>query len=233
LVFTLFLSEQPHILRELLEEFCPSGAKVIDVTFGRGRLWSEILGNPGLRAKYPVTPCDACPDQKAVNGLLAVRRNLFTDDYDDLGLHDVVLYDPPYLVDRISFDYAGASTNSWAASDLERFTSNPSVDVFNLRTECLRRKAPTFLKPGGLLLVKVMDPRKAGELIPHHINVVNTLRPSFKLTEEAVYVRLGASTWQIPGHLHNLHGFWLTFRLREHSGSEVSGAVSGVVNRSV
>jgi DNA modification methylase len=214
LTFTAFLEEQSRILRDLLEEFCPTGASVIDLTFGKGRLWAEILRKPWLRALYPLTACDASPDPAAVGGVQAVKKNLFTDEYGDLGLHDVAVYDPPYCVQRVSFDYGKVSKRSWAAADLEKFTTNPSVEVFNYRVECLRQKAPTFLKLGGLLLVKVMDPRKDGRLIPHHINVVNTLAPSFDLVEEGVYVRLGASTWQVPGHLHNLHGFWLVFRLR-------------------
>jgi hypothetical protein len=226
MTFTFLVDEQGYIFRRLLELYYPNGARVIDLTFGKGKLWAEIFRNPLLRAMYPVTACDAAPDANAVRGVLAVKKNLFTDNYDDLGLHDVALYDPPYLVDRVSFDYVGASSRSWAASDLEKFTSNSSVEVFNFRTECLRRKATSFLKPGGTLLVKVMDPRKDGCLIAHHINIVNTLSPSFELTDVAVYQRLGASTWQIEGHLHNLHGYWLTFRLRGQSDEDAASTSS-------
>src|SRR5208283_2288797 len=103
--------------------------------------------------------------------------------YGDLGLHDIALYDPPYLIDRVGFDYPNASSKSWAAQGAEKFTSNRNLKVFNDRIECLKQKAPMFLRSGGLLLVKIMDPRKDGSLIPHHISIANLLRDTFELVD--------------------------------------------------
>ena len=213
----MLLDEQAKILLELLQLYYPNGAKVIDLTFGKGKFWSEVFANPALQAKYPVTACDASPDPNAIGDVLAVKKNLFTDDYENIGLHDCALYDPPYLVQRASFDYGDASSRSWAASDLEKFTSNKSVELFNYRVECLKQKAHTFLKPHGLLLVKVLDPRVDGKLIPHHLNTANILSDTFELIDIGVYIRLGASTWKIRGNLHNLHGYWMTFRFRDRT----------------
>jgi len=216
-VFTLLLNEQPKILLELLELYFPARrkVKVIDLTFGRGALWSIILQNATLRSKYQLTACDASPDSNAVAGVQAIRKNLFTDDYTALGLHDAAVFDPPYLVERLSFDYEQASKKSWSANNLERHTSNPNVAFFNRRVEALKQKASTFLKPGGLLLIKIMDPRKDGTLITHHINIANILNDSCELVDLAVYTRMGATTWKINGHLQNLHGYWMTFKLRK------------------
>ena len=216
MTFTLFLNEQSKILLELLELYFPKvhrKVRVIDLTFGRGALWKQILANPILRSKYRLTACDASPDSNTVAGVRAIKRNLFTDDYTNLGKHDVATFDPPYLVARPSFDYETASKRSWSAN-LETHTSNPNLAVFNRRVEALKQKAPTFLKPGGLLLVKVMDPRSDGTLIPHHINITKTLSNSFQLIDLAIYVRMGPTTWKVRGHLQNLHGYWLVFKLK-------------------
>lgn len=219
-MFTFLIQKQSRILLELLQLYYPAGAKIIDLTFGKGRLWADVFASPTLRAMYPVTACDASPAPDAEGGVTAVKRNLFSDTYDDLGLHDVAVYDPPYLVQRVSFDYANVSSRSWGASDLEKFTTNSSVEVFNYRVECVREKARTFLKPGGQLLVKILDPRKDTKLICHHLSVANILMTDFELVDIAVYERIGPSTNNIRGHLHNLHGYWLAFQLKESGESK-------------
>ena len=209
MVFTAFLNEHTEILRTLLEVYYPSGAKVIDLTYGKGNLWNSIANNPTLRKKYQVTACDAAPTSRKIR-----NRNLLTDDYSNLGRHNVALFDPPYLIGRVSFDYDKVGRNSWSA-DRAKYTTNQSLNVFNQRLKCLAEKAPTFLKPRGLLFVKIMDPRRDGTLIPHHINITNILSNKFELIDLAIYVRMGATTWKIRGHLQNLHGYWLIFKLKE------------------
>ena len=213
MTFTLFFDDQSEILRRLLQLYFPSRGtvRVIDLTYGRGALWSAIFDDAVLRRKYRLTKCDAIPTVKGVK-----KRNLFKDDYSNLGLHDAAVVDPPYLIGRHAFDYGKKQTSkkSWAKNGgLKKHTSNQTLGQFNRRIECVRDKAPTFLRPGGLLLVKVLDPRYKHRLICHHINITNALRESFELIDIGVYIRQGATTWKIPGNLHNAHGYWLAFRL--------------------
>jgi len=213
LVFSAFLNEHAEILRSLLELYYPRTpkVKVIDLTYGKGHLWNIITDDPTLRRKYRVTACDAKPANRKV-----IKRNLLTDDYSNLGRHNAALFDPPYLINRVSFDYAKVGRNSWSADpNRKRYTENQSLEEFNHRVECLSEKAHTFLKPNGLLFVKILDPRRDGTLIPHHINVTRILSNRFELVDLAVYVRMGATTWKIRGHIQNLHGYWLVFKLKE------------------
>ena len=218
MTFTLFFDDQGEILRRLLELYYSSRRKVksIDLTYGRGALWSVVFNDPALRAKYKVTRCDAAPTVKGVK-----KMNLLTDDYSRFNQHDVALFDPPYLIGRRAFDYKKqVSMNSWAKKGgLKKHTSNQTLEEFNRRVECLGDKANQFLKPGGLLLVKVLDPRKDGTLIPHHVTIANILHNAFELVDIGVYLRMGATTWKINGHLQNLHGYWMTFRLRDRTES--------------
>lgn len=211
MTFTFFVDDQYEILRRLLELYYPHGARIIDLTYGTGSLWQSIQSNPILRKMYRVTACDAKPASRKVR-----KRNLFTDDYTNLGRHDCAVFDPPYLIGRKSFDYRKPSNRSWAKmGGLKRCTSNQTLEEFNRRAECLAEKASTFLKPGGLLLVKVLDPRKDGTLITHHIDIANILHDRYELVDLAVYQRLGATTWKLKEHLQNLHGYWMVFKLRD------------------
>ena len=210
MTFTFFVDDQCEILTRLMELYYPHGAKVIDLTYGKGNLWKKILTDKTLRGKYRITACDAAPANRKV-----IKRNVLTDDYTNLGRHDCALFDPPYLIQRASFDYEKVGRNSWSADPArEKYTTNQSLQQFNRRVKCLSEKAHTFLRPNGLLLVKIMDPRRDGTLIPHHINIHNLLSAKFELIDLAVYVRLGATTWKIKGHLQNLHGYWLILKLK-------------------
>ena len=211
MTFTLFIDDQCEILKRLLELYYPHGCRIIDLTYGKGNLWNTMANNPILRRKYRITACDAAPTSRKVQ-----KKNLLNDDYTSLGRHDCALFDPPYLIGRVSFDYAKVGRHSWSADpNRAKYTANQSLDHFNQLLECLKQKAPAFLKPGGLLLVKIMDPRKDGTLIPHHVNITNILHDSFELIDLAIYVRLGATTWKLRGHLQNLHGYWLIFKLKK------------------
>lgn len=229
-MFTFQVNDQDEILRQLLALYFSrrTQVRVIDLTYGRGALWSAVLNEPALRAKYKLTRCDAVPTVKGVK-----KRNLLTDDYSKFGQHDVALFDPPYLVGRRAFDYSKKQTSkkSWAKTGgLKKHTSNQTLEEFNRRVECLGDKANQFLKPGGLLLVKVLDPRKDGTLIPHHVTIANILHNAFELVDIGVYLRMGATTWKINRHLQNLHGYWMAFRLRDRTESLAGqGKIDGFI----
>src|ERR1019366_8469201 len=126
------------------------------------------------------------------------------------------VFDPPYLIGRMSFDYALSKSNlSQNFQGREGFTekhvSNQSIEQFNARTAALNVKAAQCIEEGGRLLVKVMDPRHNKKLVPHHINIVNAMT-NFQLTDIGVYVRQGATTWRVDKSLQNLHGYWLCFQ---------------------
>jgi len=199
-------------MRSLLELYYPRTpkVKVIDLTYGKGHLWKIITNDPTLRRKYRVTACDAKPASRNVK-----KRNLLTDNYSNLGRHNAAIFDPPYLIKRVSFDHPKKTRNSWSSDrNPAKYTKNQSLQEFNHRVERLSEKAHTFLKPNGLLLVKIMDPRSDGILIPHHFNITKILSDRFELIDLGIYVRMGPTTWKLRGHLQNLHGYWLVFKLK-------------------
>jgi len=228
MVFTIFLDNHADIWERLLEFYYPRGAKVIDFTYGTGAIHWNIFEKEKTE-KYTLTKCDAAPNDKVKEEGVIVK-DLTKDAYSDLGFHDCGVFDPPYLIGRSSFDYPNKSKvldsniagtqvlamqyqgkRSWAANKLDNYVANPTLEVFNQRVLGLNRIAPTCLKAGALLFVKVMDPRNDGSLIPHHVNIINSLT-NFKLYDLGVYIRQGATTWKVKGHLQNLHGYWMIFQ---------------------
>jgi hypothetical protein len=237
-MFTVSLANQADILEQLLQLYYPEGCKIIDLTYGTGALFWNIYEKPRLREIYSVTKCDAEP---SIEGEEIHRLDLTHDDYSHLGLHDVALFDPPYLIGRPSFDYPASSKvlnsnisgtqllavqfqgkRSWSSkaraktqeNGINRFVANMTLEVFNERLKGLARVAPTVLKERGILLCKIMNPRHNGKLVDHSWNIKSILSPNFDLVDELVYIRQGATTWKVKGHLQNLHGFWLVFQKR-------------------
>lgn len=152
-----------------------------------------------------------------------LKRSLFIDSYSDLGLHDVALFDPPYLIGRNSFDYSVKvatggqlipmqyqGPRSWGF-EIAKYVQNQTLELFNERVRQVNLKAPTILNEKGLLFVKIMDVRHDGALIAHHSNIIRDLT-HFEIVDLGVYVRQGATTWTIKGHLQSLHGYWMIFR---------------------
>ena len=92
--------------------------------------------------------------------------------------------------------------------------ANPTLDTFIERLNGLNIAAEQTIKAQGLLFVKIMDCRKDGKLITHHITAIQKLT-NFELIDLAIYIRQGATTWETKQHLQNLHGYWLIFKKRE------------------
>lgn len=236
MTFTVSIANQADILVDLLEMYFPDGARVIDLTYGTGALWWKIFETPRLNSSYRVTKCDAEP---SLEGDGIQKLDLLQDDYSALGQHDAAIFDPPYLIGRPSFDYPASSKvlnsnisgtqvmamqfqgkRSWSAKarsktmegGINRFVANMTLDVFNERLRGVARVAPAVLKEGGLLLVKIMNPRHKKKLVDHALAIKLALAQNFCLIDELVYIRQGATTWKVKGHLQNLHGYWLVFQ---------------------
>jgi hypothetical protein len=151
-----------------------------------------------------------------------LQRDLFQDSYEDLGQFDFGFADFPYLIGRSSFDYPSKQKvmshsqgmygpRSWGSTKLETYVANPDVATFNRRVQILNEKAAAIIKPGGLLFIKIMNPRHKKKLINHDVTFINELG-HFVCEDRGVYIRQGATTWSTEDHLQNLNGFWLVFR---------------------
>src|SRR5262249_31133851 len=153
-MFTVQLDHQAAQWQRLLKHYFPDGAKIIDFTYGRGGLWAET--DPDA---YPVVRCDRVADNREAD---VVIKNILTDDYPDLGHFHGGLYDPLYLIGRMSLDYRLSKKKHTLSRDFqgergftERHVCNQSIEVFNERIVALNDKAASVIDDGGLLFVKV------------------------------------------------------------------------------
>ncbi len=229
-MFDVLHERSAEIIADLLQLYRPSGAKIIDFTFGTGALWWKIFETPELCKKYRVTACDAVPfdskEAQAPRGFRVTKRNLLEDDYGDLGKHDVGLVDFPYRIGKPSSTKANEGRpvaiqlmgpRSWAASkgDTSRFMYNESEESFNERVDALNRKAPSCLKPRALLINKIMNVGDGkGRLVPHAYNCWR-LFTNFELIEDPIYVRHDTGPYRRRGQLERIHGHFQIFRLKE------------------
>ena len=134
-----------------------------------------------------------------------VEKNLYKDDYSELGRHDMALFDFPYLYGRDAFDYPlsikkaqesqiitstvpnyqgplqlpYAGPKSWGFHGLSKFTANASVEDFIERVRKINDKAPSVLKQDGLLFSKIMNTRVDGEFIRNDAMILNVLDHRF------------------------------------------------------
>lgn len=219
-MFTIFLDNAAETLWHLLRVKGVKGG-IIDLTYGTGALWKW---DQTIHENYwDVIKTDAIPTDETVHPM-----NLYEDDYtpliDILGEpFSAAVFDPPYNIGRQSFDYSAKlkqgklvpmqyqGKNSWGTKGTEIYTSNMKVEDFATRVDAVNRVAPTVLQEGGYLIVKLMNPRHKGEYIQHDMTTRLGLT-NFKLTDFAIYIRQGATTWRSKGNLQNLNGFFLIFK---------------------
>src|ERR1700722_13903203 len=91
-MFTIQIDDQAQILERLLKVYVEPTARIIDFTYGKGGLWN-------FKHTYDVVKCDKEPDEGDT------KKDLCADDYTDLGMFQAGVFDPPYLIGRMKFDY--------------------------------------------------------------------------------------------------------------------------------
>lgn len=201
---TILTQDHATNLRDLILNYGldSEDARIIDFSYGRGSYWRT-----DYQYRCKVTKTDAVPNSEDV-----IKKNLFDDDYSDLGEFAAGIFDPPYLYGHPAFDYGlnkdkGVKAESWAVEP--RFTQNKNEQDFINRVIALNRVAKQCIRKEGLLFVKVMDTRHKTKLVLNHCHIINNL-PDFECWAMNVYVAGGAKTWK--SHSETSHGYWMVFK---------------------
>jgi hypothetical protein len=189
----------------LLEyELDKEGNRIIDFSYGKGGYW-----NIDYQYRAAITKTDSTPINEQV-----IKKDLFVDNYSDLGLHDAGIFDPPYIYGHQVFNYQTPTSmqkqgkNSWGNDP--RFSENKNPEQFRDRVIAVNKAALQCIKPGGLLFVKVMDTRFKGKLILNHDIIQDNLM-AFECYAIYIYLAGGAHTWK--HHAENSHGYWMVFKM--------------------
>jgi len=202
-VLSVLFGEQFNNLRQILEFKLSPNAKILDVTYGHGKLWQSVNKTTHV---FNVVKNDIDPETPAE----------YHYSFDDLEMipqrdFDAALYDPPYMYGKSSYIFYNRKDEDW--------TQNKTKWTIKDQIRCaivLNNVLPIMLKPNGLLVVKIMDTRFKGKLIPNHKLLMDALT-SFELVDVVIYVRLGVGVFKNRKSSQTAHGFYLIFQSSKES----------------
>jgi len=207
LVFSAYAGDNSEVFPHVLRLHVPSGAKVADVTFGKGVFWKSIPPE-----EYQVLPTD-------LKTGVDCRRLPYRDD--EL---DCVVLDPPYMegLYRDDRSFAGSGTHS---SFREHYSNgdrpaglrskwHDAVLELYVRAAIEARRV---LKPNGVLIVKCQDEVSAGIQRMTHVEIIlNLLRLGYYAKDMVVMVRRnkpGVTRVIKQLHARKNHSYFLVFQL--------------------
>ena len=198
-MLSVLFGEQFDNFRNILEFYLPDNSKILDVTYGGGKLWDSV--NSYSYPKYDLIKNDIDLEQETdyhleFGDLEQIKETPF----------DAIIYDPPYKYDTKSFSFYDRPDYDWK--------SNKSLWTLESQKGCakiLNAVIPRILKKNGLVVVKIMDVRVDGKLIPNHDIIINEFS-SLELKDIIIYVRLGVGVFKNKSSPQTAHGYYLIFK---------------------
>jgi len=199
------MGEQPDVLKQILNFYLPAGSKILDVTYGHGKLY-QASGYVNFD-EYTIVGNDIDPESPAQYHLPFQCLEEISREW---GLFDAVIYDPPYKYDQPSyiFEISREQDSDWKPIKT-KWTVDHQIESARILNEVL----PRILTDDGYLICKIMDTRSKGKLIPNHIILVQEFT-NFELVDIIVYVRTLMGLFRNNRHSQTAHGYYLVFRKR-------------------
>jgi len=205
LVLSAHVGQNARLFADILRLHVPRGAKVADVTYGKGAFWKEV--DP---AHYTLLASD-----------LKTGVDCRSLPYEARSL-DCVVLDPPYMEGffrRSADQLAGSGSHasfrehygsSAAATDGPRY----HAAVLSLYAEAAR-EARRVLRDGGILIVKCQDEVSANRQHLTHVEIINEYTAiGFRAKDLFVLVRTnrpGVSRMKKQVHARKNHSYFLVF----------------------
>ena len=198
-MLSVLFGEQFDNFRHILEFYLPDDSKILDVTYGSGKLWQTV--NAYSYPKYKLIKNDVDVEQKtdyhlSFDELEQIKEKPF----------DAIIYVPPYKYDVKSYSFYERPDYDWKA--------NKSLWMLESQVGCARelnKVFPKILKKGGIVIVKIMDVRVKGKLIPNHDLIIREFN-NLELSDIIIYVRLGVGVFKNNTSPQTAHGYYLIFR---------------------
>ena len=165
LVLTAYMGDNSEVFPQILRLHVPRGARVADVTFGKGVFWKNIP-----EQEYQLLPTDI---KTGTDCRKLPYRN---------GEIDCVVLDPPYMegLYRRDDSFAGNGTHS---SFRDHYSNgNRPAELGNKWHDAVLElyiraaiEAKRVLKPNGILIVKCQDEVSAGVQRLTHVEIIMNL----------------------------------------------------------
>lgn len=199
------VADNEDVFPQILRLHVPKGARVADVTYGKGVFWKQVGAG-----EYDLHPTDLDTGVDC--------RDL---PYQDASL-DCVVLDPPYmegLFRRCTTHLAGAGTHKAFRkhySNGQKTTSGPKyhdavLDLYFKAGE----EAHRVLKENGALIVKCQDEVSANRQRLTHVEIINRYEAMGFYTKDLFVVvrrnRPGISRLKKQVHARKNHSYFLVF----------------------
>jgi len=213
-MLSVLFGEQFDNFRHILEFYLEDDAKILDVTYGSGKLWQSV--NSTSPPSYNLIKNDIDLEQE-------VDYHLQFDELEQISEKqlDAIIYDPPYKYDSKSFtllkrpDYDWKTNKTLWTLESQKGSARTLNDVM-----------PKLLKDNGLVIVKIMDVRYKGKLIQNHQIIIDAFS-NFELLSEIIYVRLGVRVFKNRVSPQTAHGYYLVFRYNSSTSTKIGEEENG------
>jgi len=197
-MLTVILDEAPDAFYKIMRFYVPKGSRVLDITYGHGKLWASCP-----KDYYELVTNDVDPNSKAEYHLPFINLEAIP------GSFHCVVYDPPYKYDTPSYKLYESIDEDWTTVKT-KWTIEDQINSARVLNSVL----PRMMYPNGLLIVKIMDTRYKGKLILNHKILIDEFS-NFEVKDLLVYIRLLVGLFRNTRVAQTAHGYYIVFKLKE------------------
>ncbi|WP_135823477.1 DNA methyltransferase [Halorussus ruber] len=219
LILSAYQARNSEVFPKVLDLHVEDGAKIADVTYGKGVFWKEVdVGN------YEVYASDLDPEKSPCGHSVDCRNLPYEDDS-----FDVVVLDPPYAEGffRRNKDMLAGGDGSHS-NFRDHYSNGEVVDtngskyhqaVLDLYCEA-GIEAKRVLKEDGTLIVKVQDEVSANTQELTHIQITNFYEGELDMYSKDLFVVVRSNKPAVSGmnkqvHARKNHSFFMVYELDE------------------
>lgn len=217
LIISAHQARNEDVLPKVLDLHVEPGAKVADVTYGKGVFWKQIPDTA-----FDVYGTDLDPEKSPTGESVDCRALPYEDDS-----FDVVVLDPPYAEGffRRNKDMLAGGDGSHT-NFREHYSNGEVVDtngskyhgaVIDLYCEA-GAEAKRVLRDDGTLIVKTQDEVSANTQELTHVQIINFYESQLGLYTKDLFVTVRSNTPAVSGvheqvHARKSHSYFLVFEM--------------------